>query len=96
LSSTHSYSVTTPADCRDTGTETCACGYSRTIARSSSHTGPITSTDSSTCTTAGSIVYTCRWCGNQTGVLMGDALGHSFASNGKCSRPGCGAACSHS
>jgi hypothetical protein len=60
----------------------------------SNHTGPITTTDSSTCTTAGTITQKCSGCGRTTGTLMGDALGHNYTSTGKCSR--CGAACSHS
>ena len=94
LSTTHSYSVTTAATCASTGIETCACGYSRTIAKSSSHTGPITSTCTATCTTSGYTVSTCLKCGSETGRMYEGMLGHSYTSSGTCSR--CGAACSHS
>jgi hypothetical protein len=94
LSTTHSYSITTTATCKTSGIKTCSCGYSISYSNTSNHTGPITTTDSSTCTKAGTITQKCTGCNRTVAMTAGDALGHSYTSSGTCSR--CGAACSHS
>ncbi|MBQ2382545.1 MAG: hypothetical protein II290_00775, partial [Oscillospiraceae bacterium] len=95
----HSYTskVTKAATCTATGTKTYTCSkcshsYTETIAKlGHSYTTKVTAP---TCTAKGYTTHTCSRCSDSYKDTYTNATGHSYGTNGTCTK--CGAGCNHS